>query len=117
MTVGQRLHFLRKQKRLTHLELARLLGVDRSTSIKWETGGSKPTRYLQQLADFYGVTVDYILNGNEKETAPPSTDLIDFIKYGNYTIDGKPVRAAERERLFWTIQGFIAALPLSSPEE
>ena len=115
MTVGQRLQYLRQLKGLKHHELAKEIGVDRTTVTKWESGGSNPTRYLQKLADFYNVTVDYILNGEEEgaETiTPPTTDLLDFIKYGRYTIGDKPVRAEDRKKLLMAIIGILAALPL-----
>lgn len=46
--------------------LARLLGVDRSTVAKWETGKSMPrAELLPKLADILGCTVDELLRKEE----------------------------------------------------
>ena len=46
----------------TQLELARKIGVDRSTIAKWETGKSMPrAKMLPKLAECLGCTVDELL--------------------------------------------------------
>lgn len=46
----------------TQLELARKIGVDRSTIAKWETGKSMPrAEMLPKLAECLGCTVDELL--------------------------------------------------------
>lgn len=61
MNTAERLRTLRERSGLTPQQLADKIGVDRTTITKYETGGSKPTRSLQKLADFFNVSVDYIL--------------------------------------------------------
>lgn len=42
--------------------VAKAIGVDRTTYSKYETGDSEPDfENVKKLADFYGVTVDYLL--------------------------------------------------------
>lgn len=56
---------LRKQKGLSQRELAELLHVHQTAVSSWETGRHNPD--MQQaidLADFFGVTTDYILGRN-----------------------------------------------------
>ncbi len=54
---------LRKYKGLNQDELAKLLGVGKTTISNHETGYTKPPQAtLQQLASFYGVTVDDLMN-------------------------------------------------------
>lgn len=113
MTLCQRLHYLRTRLGLTHQELASKMGVDRSTSIKWETGASKLTRYLQKLADFYGVSVDYILNGDPSDPQVHLVDLIDYVKYGMYKIGNKPVRPEDRVKLLSALIAVISALDIN----
>lgn len=62
--VGARIAELRNEKNITQLELAEKLGVtDRAVS-KWETGGSYPdVTLLPQIADVFGVSIDYLLRG------------------------------------------------------
>ena len=53
---------LRHQKGLTQQQLADYLHVSKGTVGMWETGRREPnTEILSELADFYGVSVDYLL--------------------------------------------------------
>ena len=59
---GLRIKELRKQKKLTQKQLADKINVDCSAVTKWETGKANPDFEKQQfLADFFGVSVDYLL--------------------------------------------------------
>lgn len=54
---------LRKEKNLTQKQLADLLFLDQTTVSKWELGKAIPDYgTLQKLADLYDVTVDILLN-------------------------------------------------------
>ena len=61
---------LRKQKKLTQLEFAKALNYSDKAISKWERAESIPDIIiLKQIADLFGVTVDYIINehsDNEK---------------------------------------------------
>lgn len=58
---------LRKEKKLTQEELAKIIGVTKLTILRWENGDRVPKAdKAQLLADFFGVTVPYLL-GYEKE--------------------------------------------------
>lgn len=77
MSLAEKLAALRKQKGLTQMELAAYLSVSRQAISRWEVGASVPsTDNLRVLAELYGVTVDYLLNGgtaevpNQTETEP-----------------------------------------------
>lgn len=60
---------LREERGITQTELARQLGVVRSTICFYESGQHSPTPdMLIKLADFFGVSVDYLL-GREDEYA------------------------------------------------
>ena len=59
---------LRKEKGLTQQQLADIVGVTRRGYQKWENGESSiKSDKAQQLADFFGVSVGYLL-GYERET-------------------------------------------------
>ena len=64
LNIGTRIADMRNAKNITQLELAEKLGVtDRAVS-KWETGVSYPDiLLLGQIADIFGVSVDYLLRG------------------------------------------------------
>lgn len=53
---------LRKQKKLTQVEFAQLMNVDQSTISKWEQDKTIPDiQTLKRLAEFFNVSVDYLL--------------------------------------------------------
>lgn len=65
---GNRLKELRKEKKITQLELANMLGVTFSTISAWEVGKAQPSYdILIKLATYFGVTVDYLLGFNQED--------------------------------------------------
>lgn len=64
-----RLKKLRTESGLTQQDVARLLGVERSTYVKYERGSSDPpTSTLIRLADYFGVSVDYIIGHDSSQS-------------------------------------------------
>lgn len=65
MTMGDRIHTLRKEKGLTLEYIGKRTGVAKSTVRKWESGDIASIRSvnLQKLADVLGTTVEYLLEG------------------------------------------------------
>lgn len=62
--LGINLKKLRKSKGLNQDELAQILGVGKTTVSNYETGyTTPPSAMLRQLAAFFSVTVDQLLNG------------------------------------------------------
>lgn len=62
MTLGQRIAALRKRRGLTQDQIAEALGVKRARYNAWENGISKPDHImLAKIAQFHGVTVDFLL--------------------------------------------------------
>ncbi|MBQ7881068.1 MAG: helix-turn-helix transcriptional regulator [Clostridia bacterium] len=60
---------LRKANKLTQLELAEKLNYSDKAISKWERGESLPDiAILKQLADMYGVGIDYIVTKHSEET-------------------------------------------------
>ncbi len=66
MEFKEKLQELRKQKGLTQEELAQKLYVSRTAVSKWESGKGYPSiDSLKNLAQFFSVTVDEFLSGEE----------------------------------------------------
>ena len=64
------LKFFRVKEGLTRSDLADLLGLDRTTIVKWETGKSYPRAdTLIKLADLFECTIDDLLRGTHAEIA------------------------------------------------
>lgn len=59
-------------------DVAALLGIDRTTYAKYESGASEPNyETLLKLAEIFGVSTDYILGRDEKKPAPISESELD----------------------------------------
>lgn len=81
-----RLKELRQKKKLTQQELADIFDVSKRTYIYWENGESqiKPDK-AQQLADFFGVSVGYLL-GYEVVDLIDTTYLEEYMFFdGDYS--------------------------------
>lgn len=65
--IGEFLKILRKEKGLTQEQLAEILYVSGRTVSRWETGNNMPElSVLIQMAEFYGIEIKEILNGERK---------------------------------------------------
>lgn len=61
--IGSNLAELRKERKITQLELAEMFGYTDKAISKREKGDTLPdVETLYQLASFYGVTIDYLTN-------------------------------------------------------
>ena len=80
-TFPDRLKELRKSKGLTQKSLGEIIGLSERGIQNYELGNNKPTSdVLSNLADYFGITVDYLLGrtnywfdpeGNIKSKVPP----------------------------------------------
>lgn len=60
--VADRIKVLREQKELTQSDLAKQLGITRSSVNAWELGISVPsTQYIVELARIFKVSTDHLL--------------------------------------------------------
>ena len=60
--VAERIKYLREQKGLTQADLAKQLGIKRSSVNAWEMGISVPsTQYIVELSNIFKVSTDYLL--------------------------------------------------------
>lgn len=66
-TIGERLKKLREDRNLSQTEVAKLLGINRTTYVHYETGYSKPTQKLKELCALFNTTSDYIMGTNNKK--------------------------------------------------
>lgn len=66
-----RIRELRKAKKVTMKELGNMIGVAESTMSLYETGKRKPDpETLSRLADYFNVSVDYLLGRDEEQPQP-----------------------------------------------
>jgi len=77
MELHARLKMLRESKKLTKATLSKRLGIAYTTYNNWETMHSKPQiPDLCMLADFYGVTVDYLVGYSAKKMYVTETQAL-----------------------------------------
>lgn len=70
-TLGSHIRGLRKRRDLTQEQLATIIHVNRATLANWEVDRAAPDPVtLQRLADYFNVSVDYIL-GRTDISMPP----------------------------------------------
>ena len=67
---------LRTEKGLTQAELGAMLNYSETTISKWERGEAIPDDYvLTQLAEIFGVSVDFILSSHDKWEKPKENEV------------------------------------------
>lgn len=66
---GKRISDLRKERGLTQLDLAQKIGVTRSVISLYEIEKREPdTETLLKMADFFGVSTDYLLGRSDEKS-------------------------------------------------
>lgn len=72
-----RIRKLRKEKNISQVKLAEYLGVHQTAISQWETGRTNPDlATAKKLAAYFGVTLDYLLAGEEFRTPTLPTSEI-----------------------------------------
>ena len=71
--LGARIHELRKQNSLSIIDLAQKIGVSKSQMIRYESKGAlPPADILNNLAELFGTSIDYLMNGTADQKAKES---------------------------------------------
>lgn len=66
MKLAERMRELRKERNLRQEQVAVALDIGISTYCRYEQGKREPTAtFLDKLADYYGVSVDYLLGRSD----------------------------------------------------
>ncbi|MEN3134785.1 helix-turn-helix domain-containing protein [Bacillus albus] len=97
---GTRLHTLRKERKLRQEDMAKQLGIARTTYAMYEQGNREPDyNTLIKLATFFEVSIDYLLGTTEirQITDVPDPELHQWFE------DIKNATPQKREELkkFW----------------
>ncbi len=84
--IGQFMKELRKEKGLTQEQLAEQFNLSRRTVSRWETGNNMPDlNMLLALADFYGVDIREIMDGERKSGTMNTEQQETFAKLTDYS--------------------------------
>ncbi|MBP5765931.1 MAG: helix-turn-helix domain-containing protein [Clostridia bacterium] len=106
----ERLKIVREQAGVTQREVADFLNLNRTTYNKYENGASTPTpEILARIADFFHVSVDYLLERDETPT-PSYSDIPDVRQIKKKKIPvlgeiacGKPIFADEQRDYYVSV--------------
>lgn len=64
----RRIRDLREDRDMTQKQIAQVLGMSQTGYSKYETGENDiPTSILIKLADFYGTSIDYLLERTDEK--------------------------------------------------
>ncbi len=75
-----RIRELREDRDLRQIDIAEKTGIDQKTISNYETGKTLPDSYaIIRLADFFGVTCDYLLGVSERDLKD-TTAVIDELE-------------------------------------
>ena len=72
---------LLKKHNVTRYQVSKATGVPQSSLSDWSKGKSKP-KYdnMKKIADYFGVSVDYLLGSEEKPAATEDSELDEMLK-------------------------------------
>ena len=104
--IGQIIKDLRRSKKLSQTEFAKIVGVSQTTVTAWETGKAEPSSSaITRIADYFDVSTDYLLGRPEKKLSSEEQETKDLKKFlednhdnGMTFGDGK-VTQEDREKL------------------
>lgn len=72
MTTFERIEALRKEKKISQGNLEKELGFSNGSISKWKKSTPTPDR-LQKLATYFGVSIEYLMTGEENKENNEST--------------------------------------------
>lgn len=95
-SLGQRIQNLRKEKGLTQEKLAKIIGISRGSLSMIEINKREPDNdTLKKLADFFNVSVDYLLGRTDdpspKIKGPTDQEILEIMKKEGIMFDGTPL--------------------------
>lgn len=62
---------------VTAYQISKATGISQQMFSSWKSGRTTPKQdSLKKIADYFGVTVDYLITGEEKEKTPPVGEVL-----------------------------------------
>lgn len=93
MEFQDRLHHLRRERGMSQEDLAEVVDVTRQAVQKWESGASKPDMgNLIALSRYFGVTLDWLITGEEPEADTGGQTIINNYYTGRWEYEYKSQR-------------------------
>lgn len=87
---------LRKKNNMSQAALGKIIGVAQNTICNWENGKREPDfQSIQKLANYFAVSVDYLLGRDSVENSPPASTGGVWIPVLGRVAAGIPIEAIE----------------------
>ena len=117
LKIGKFIARMRKEKKMTQEELAKILGVTNKTVSRWENGNYMPDlSLLKPLSEVLGVSLNELLSGEKDITFQKADENISNItNYSNLVIS-KVLKNIYVAIMFFGLFLIISALLVTSPE-
>ncbi|MBJ6363612.1 helix-turn-helix domain-containing protein [Paenibacillus sp. GCM10012307] len=98
MTMGDRLRELRLRKNISQEEVARRVGITRSAYSHYEINNRQPVyETLIKLANFFEVSLDYIIGGEQSgQASPVMSDTVEIFRLLNNMDHEKRKRSIDK---------------------
>ncbi|MCU5063559.1 helix-turn-helix domain-containing protein [Bacillus cereus] len=98
---GTRLHTLRKERKLRQEDMAKQLGIARTTYAMYEQGNREPDySTLIKLANFFEVSIDYLLGTTEMRQVTDIQEDPELYQWFEDIKNATPQKRAELKK-FW----------------
>lgn len=94
MTISERIFYLLEKQNKKQADLVRVLDVRPNTVSDWKAKRRNPDIiHLEKIADYFGVTVDYLVTGRESASTFLNQGIIgDSCTHNTITINGNAPR-------------------------
>lgn len=107
MSTGSKIHDLRKEKRVSQTELAKMVHVSQATVTAWETGKAEPSSSaLNALANYFNVTTDYLL-GRESKADKVHNMSVDEALGTIMSFEGQPVTEHDKKVMKDLLESYL----------
>ena len=110
MKFGESLQALRKEAKVTQEQLATHLGVSAQAVSKWENGSYPDGDLLPRIADYFGVSIDYLYGRQDRSVSMEKQVVTKFGKIWDDVRNGTPQDDGWRryvdavKRLVWCVE-------------
>lgn len=105
-TIGSKIKNLRKSRKITQQEFADKIGVSRSTLSCYEIGQRTPSlKTLQQIADMFGVGLDYFGISDKDEAFDLLARAKEVFESENVSVETKEELYREFMKLYLQMKG------------
>lgn len=106
MNIYGRIKLLARQRGVSIRELEKQLGFSNGTINQWDT--STRTSSLEKVADYFGVSVDYLLGRDGNEPSSADLDLLAAIDQAR-SVGGRQLTGKDRAQMKAVITALLNA--------